>query len=99
VSLNRRPKFRDIRAARVLLETYYLPGDLENRIGAFAERYNHEHYHESLGNVTPADVYFNRATALIERRNRIKKTHHRKPPLEPSAASRLTSTQVSRILR
>jgi putative transposase len=57
---------------RVLLENYYLPGDLENQIGAFIEHYNHERYHESLGNVTPADAYFGRATAIIERRKRIK---------------------------
>ena len=58
---------------RVLLENYYLPGHLENRIGAFVEHYNNHRYHESLGNVTPADVYCGRASAIIERRNRIKK--------------------------
>jgi len=58
---------------RVLLENHYMPGDLENRIGAFVEHYNHERYHESLGNVTPADAYFGRASAIIERRDRIKK--------------------------
>jgi len=57
---------------RVLLENYYLPGDLEAQIGAFIEHYNHERYHESLGNVTPADAYFGRATAIIERRKQIK---------------------------
>ena len=57
---------------RILLENYYLPGDLENQIGAFIEHYNHERYHESLSNVTPADAYFGRATAIIERRKRIK---------------------------
>lgn len=57
---------------RVLLENYYMPGDLEAQIGAFIEHYNHERYHESLGNVTPADAYFGRATAIIERRKRIK---------------------------
>ncbi len=35
---------------RVLLENYYLPGDLENQIGAFIEHYNNRRYHESLGN-------------------------------------------------
>ena len=45
---------------RVLLENYYLPSDLEASIGAFVERYNHRRYHESLGNLTPADVYFDR---------------------------------------
>ena len=58
---------------RVLLENYYLPGDLECQIGAFVHHYNNHRYHESLGNVTPADTYFGRDTAIIERRNRIKK--------------------------
>ena len=57
----------------VLLENYYLPGDLEGQIGAFVDHYNNHRYHESLGNVTPADTYFGRDTAIIERRNRIKK--------------------------
>ena len=58
---------------RMLLENYYLPGDLENQIGAFVDHYNNRRYHESLANVTPADAYFGRDTAIIERRNRIKK--------------------------
>ena len=58
---------------RILLENYYLPGDLESQVDAFVEHYNHHRYHESLGNVTPADTYFGRDTAIIERRNRIKK--------------------------
>ena len=57
----------------VLLENYYLPGDLEGQIGAFVDHYNNHRYHESLGNVTPADTYFGRDTSIIERRNRIKK--------------------------
>jgi len=58
---------------RILLENYYLPGDLECQIGAFVEHYNNRRYHESLGNLTPADVYFRRSAAIIERRNDIKK--------------------------
>lgn len=58
---------------RVLLENYFLPGDLENQIEAFVDHYNNRRYHESLGNVTPADVYFGRDTAIIERREKIKK--------------------------
>ena len=57
---------------RILLENYYLPGDLENQIGAFVDHYNNHRYHESLGNVTPADAYFGRHTAIIERRKKIK---------------------------
>jgi len=55
------------------LENYYLPGDLENQIGAFVDYYNNNRYHESLKNVTPADANFGRHTAIIERREKIKK--------------------------
>ena len=58
---------------RILLENYFLPGDLETRIEAFIDHYNHRRYHESLGNVTPADTYFGRADAIIQQRERIKR--------------------------
>jgi len=58
---------------RILLENYYLPGDLERQIGAFVEYYNNHRYHESLGNVTPADVYFGRDKTIIREREKIKK--------------------------
>jgi transposase InsO family protein len=58
---------------RILLENYYLPGDLEAKIGKFVERYNHQRYHESLNNLTPADVYFGRAQTILLQRERIKR--------------------------
>ena len=58
---------------RILLENYYLPGDLENQISAFVDHYNNQRYHESIGNVTPADAYLGRHTAIIEKRKKIKK--------------------------
>jgi transposase-like protein len=58
---------------RILLENYFLPGDLEAQIEAFVEHYNHRRYHESLNNVTPADAYFGRADAIIKQRERIKR--------------------------
>jgi putative transposase len=36
---------------RILLENYYLPGDLEAKIDAFVDHYNHRRHHESLGNL------------------------------------------------
>ena len=58
---------------RILLENYFLPGDLEAQIGAFIEHYNHHRYHESLGNVTPADAYFGRAKDILAGRETIKR--------------------------
>src|SRR3546814_7603972 len=58
---------------RILLENYFLPGDLEAQIEAFVEHYNNQRYHESLNNVTPADAYFGRAPAIIKQRERIKR--------------------------
>ena len=57
---------------RILLENYFLPGDLEAQIEAFVDHYNHQRYHESLNNVTPADVYFGRDKAILKQRQRIK---------------------------
>ncbi len=58
---------------RILLENYYLPGDLEAQIEAFVEHYNHHRYHESLNNLTPADVYFGRGQTILLKRERIKR--------------------------
>src|SRR5450631_11071 len=58
---------------RILLEHYYLPGDLERQVAAFVTHYNHARYHESLGNLTPADVHFGRAEGILLERKRIKR--------------------------
>jgi putative transposase len=71
---------------RILLENYFLPGDLEAAIAAFVAHYNHLRYHESLGNLTPAGVYFGRGPTILIERERIKRQtianrrllHHRK---------------------
>jgi len=58
---------------RILLENYFLPGDLETQIDAFVEHYNHRRYHESLDNLTPAHVYFGRGQTILLQRERIKR--------------------------
>ncbi|MCK4275396.1 MAG: IS3 family transposase, partial [Phycisphaerae bacterium] len=59
--------------SRILLENYYLPGHLEAQIDAFVAHYNHQRYHESLRNLTPADVYFGRGQTILLERERIKR--------------------------
>src|SRR6266511_2050652 len=58
---------------RILLDNYYLPGQLEHSIQEFVSYYNNCRYHESLDNLTPADVYFGRGQAILERREKIKR--------------------------
>ena len=58
---------------RILLENYYLPGDLEAKIDTFVDHYNNCRYHESLSNLTPADVYFGHAQTILLERERIKR--------------------------
>ena len=55
------------------LKNRILLGDLEAQIKTFVEHYNHQRYHESLANVTPADAYFGRTPAIIQQRERIKR--------------------------
>ena len=59
--------------SRILLENYYLPGDLERAVADFVEHYNHRRYHESLDNLTPANVYFGRGPRILQRREEIKR--------------------------
>jgi transposase InsO family protein len=58
---------------RILLENHYLPGELEAQVEAFVEHYNHRRAHESLENLTPADVYFGRGATILRERERIKR--------------------------
>jgi transposase InsO family protein/transposase-like protein len=58
---------------RILLENYFLPGDLEAQIAAFVADYNHCRYHESIDNLTPAVVYFGRGPTILAERERIKR--------------------------
>ena len=57
---------------QILLENYYLPGQLEARLADFVDYYNNCRYHESLNNLTPADIYFGRAQTILLRRHTIK---------------------------
>lgn len=56
----------------LLLEHYYLPEELKVRIQEWVDYYNHHRYHESLENLTPADVFAGRREEKLKQREKIK---------------------------
>src|SRR6201982_1238258 len=58
---------------RILLDNYYLPGQLEQGIEGFVSYYHNYRHHENRDNLTPADVYFGRGQVILERREKIKR--------------------------
>ena len=58
---------------QTLLENYPLPGELESALSRFVGDYNYERYHESLDNLTPADVYYRRGEKILSMRQNIKR--------------------------
>ena len=57
---------------QILLNNYYLPSELQEHLQRFISYYNHERYHESLDNLTPADVYYGRGQEILDQRHTIK---------------------------
>jgi len=57
---------------QILLNNYYLPGELQEHLQHFVNYYNHERYHESLNNLTPADVFYGRGQTILDQRELIK---------------------------
>ena len=56
----------------VKLENYFFPDELRSALESFVHYYNYERYHESLDNMTPADVYYGRAREIKNRRHTTK---------------------------
>jgi putative transposase len=52
--------------------SYDMPEELKSAIRAFVGYYNYQRYHESLGNVTPYDVYTGKYIEVIQRRKETK---------------------------
>jgi putative transposase len=57
---------------QILLENYYLPGQLDARLAEFVDYYNTRRYHENLHNLIPADMYYGRGPTILARRKTIK---------------------------
>ena len=56
----------------VKLENYYLPWELEKVLAEWVDYYNNTRLHESLGNITPADMYHGRKEEILTQRQIIK---------------------------
>jgi putative transposase len=66
---------------KLTLVLYTSPAELQEALNQFRHWYNHEHYHEGIGNLHPADVYQGRSDAILEQRKQLqiqtKKTRKR----------------------
>ena len=56
----------------VKINHFYHPEELVEALEKFVEDYNNKRYHESLENLTPADVYFGRSEQILKKRRQIK---------------------------
>jgi len=89
------------------LNKYYFPWEVEQEIARFIEYYNNERYHESLNNVTPADVYFGRQREIITKREQIKRRTlkqrrhynltHKSPELQPQQTLKPSITSDQKV--
>ena len=57
----------------ILLDHYYSPSELEERIREWVDYYNNHRYHEAIDNVTPSDKYFGKDKEILKNRMKIKK--------------------------
>ena len=56
-----------------MLNNYYLLCELQEHLQRLVSYYNYERYHESLKNLTPADVFYGRGEEIVEQREMIKR--------------------------
>ena len=57
----------------VKMQHYYSPSQLREAIAGFVNYYNNQRYHESLDNMTPADVFYGKEKEVRSRREKIKR--------------------------
>jgi len=57
----------------VKLDNYFASEELEGALERFVYIYKNERYHESLKNLTPADIYFGRCEEILKESKRLKK--------------------------
>ena len=59
-------RFHETLKTWVNLLVYSSSEELRRAIAEFIEFYNHRRYHEGVGNVAPADVYYGRREAILK---------------------------------
>ena len=61
-------RFHETLKARMNLLVYTSPEQLHRTMQEFIAYYNYHRYHEAIGNVAPADVYYGRREEILRRR-------------------------------
>jgi Integrase core domain len=84
---------------RILLDNYYLPGDLEASIGRFVDHHNRRRYHESLSNLTPADRLLRTRSDNSAGKRKDQTNHNPNSTLAASKESRINSNQMGRSIQ
>jgi transposase InsO family protein len=74
---------------RILLNNYFFPAGLEAQIETFVDHYNHQRYHESINNLTSADVYLGCGQSIFRTTRKDQKENHGDPALAIPQTRRL----------
>jgi len=59
-------------ALLALPESDFLAGDWLHQIASFVDQHNHQRDHDSIYNLTPADVYFGLGQSISNRKRKIR---------------------------
>jgi len=59
--------------AKLGLVIYTSPEELEEAVACFYHWYNHQRYHQALGNLRPVDVYQGRTEQALSRRKEVQR--------------------------
>jgi putative transposase len=82
---------------QILLENYYLPGQLKARLADLVDYYNSRRYHESLNNLTYGRLLLRPGRTVLSWRGNVKlKTIEGRRQLHLFAAK--TSTQMNQVI-
>lgn len=73
-------QFRTLKYRPEYPERFGCQPDARSWAGEFFQWYNYEHHHTALGLLTPADVHFGRAEAMLDQRQQVLQVAYQKNP-------------------